>query len=221
LNNNPVSTIDPTGMDDWGIIDEEEAAVSTYAQEEQYAADYAMQYESEAAGEESNAMGALASMSDYLNEENDKLAAETGVSLTEEDERDPWPKNVPKDATFLGQNEYHESVYVSADGGTRYFVNDNGENYSKKMNLPDMNYFDHLPGGKYFWNTYMGQDIIKAFPFLADPNTRQALGSKLSDTFFEGLVDDIWGKIFPWPIPIEVPDDFPMPVDNPLIRTPK
>lgn len=69
-----------------------------------------------------------------------------------------------------------------------------------------------------FWETTMGQDIIKTFPILGPGKNREAIGKMAEDTFWDGLLDH-WN---PFKIPVFLPEGWDGPVpEGPGVSFPK
>jgi hypothetical protein len=126
------------------------------------------------------------------------------------------PPGVHPDATYIGNNDGRE-IYKYGDN--IYSVGTKGDVSISTLGKDNTNTMmsDHLPGGKYFWKTDMGQDLISAFPMLGSEHNREGLRQMLNDTFWDGLLDDWW----PIKIPVFLPDGWDNPEAPPLILTPK
>jgi hypothetical protein len=86
--------------------------------------------------------------------------------------------------------------------------------------LPLNSTLDYLPGGKHFWKTDMGKDILKfkqdiidSFKKLDNPKIKEAIREHAWDSILEGIMEGIWP--FKFPVFIE-----PEP-ETPFIWTPK
>jgi hypothetical protein len=62
----------------------------------------------------------------------------------------------------------------------------------------------------------LGKDIIKTFPIFGPPQNRVVLGDMTKDVFLEGLFDGVLdklpSKLWPFKIPIFIPEEWEQPV---------
>jgi RHS repeat-associated protein len=111
---------------------------------------------------------------------------------------------VPFYATKHGDNEYHTS-------NDKYIINKYGVAIKTQMGK-GLFQLSTTP----FWETYMGQDIVKTFPFLGTEKKRDGLSNMAKDTFWDGVFDSVW----PIKIPVFIPEEWEQPVP-PQLGTPK